>query len=217
MVLDYSFHHYEYTLHGIIENMDITAVTELIVEYKYLLMIPAAIIEGPILSMICGVLIRLDTLALLPTFLALAVGDLIGDALWYAAGYRYGNTFFHRFGRFFSITEGNVETVKRIFQKYHVRILLLSKVTMGIGFPGATLFTAGITGISFRTYMFLNTLGQIVWTGMLLSIGYFLGNVYESIGNALGIISTLALMGITLAALIGFGRYVRTRITTSLS
>ncbi|MDP3645587.1 MAG: VTT domain-containing protein [bacterium] len=161
-------------------------------------------------------MIRLEMLGLVPTFLALAVGDLIGDALWYGAGKRYGNSFFHRFGRFFSLTEGNVDTVKKIFQRYHVRILLLSKVTMGIGFPGATLFTAGLTGIPFRTFMFLNTLGQIVWTGMLLSIGYFLGNVYESVGNVLGVVSTFGIMVVIVVALFGFGRYVRARITQSI-
>ncbi len=197
--------------------MDLALATSLILQYKYLLLLPVAIIEGPILSMICGFFIRTGELALAPTFIALAVGDLLGDALWYWIGRHYGHSFIRRFGRFFSITEESVATVHRIFDTYHTGILLFSKVTMGLGFPGATLFTAGMTRVPFNKFMILNALGQIVWTAALLAIGYYLGNVYERFDNALGIVSTGAIIAIVMLLLFGFARFVRSQITQRVS
>ena len=196
--------------------MDIDLATQLILQYKYLLMIPVAVIEGPVLSMICGVLVRLGQLNVVLTFLALATGDLIGDAMWYWLGRRYGYSFVSRFGKYFFVTVENIETVRKLFHVYHVRILLLSKVTMGIGFPAATLFTAGLSHIPFWKFMGLNALGQIVWTGLLLGIGFFLGNLYVNVNNIIGILSIAGMMGFILLALFGFGRYLGNRFKRAL-
>lgn len=196
--------------------MDLAVAIDLLLTYKYALMIPLAIIEGPILSIVCGFFVHTGALALFPTFLALAIGDLIGDALWYVLGRRYGHRFIARYGKFFSITEESVATVQRIFDTYHSSILLFSKLTMGLGFPGATLFTAGMTRIPFLKFMALNTLGQVLWTAALLSIGYYLGDVYVSLEGTFAIISTGGLMAVALLALFGFGRFVRATITKKL-
>lgn len=197
--------------------MDLAFVTQLLLEYKYLLMLPAAIIEGPILTMVCGLLVKLGRLSLVPTFLVLAVGDLLGDALWYWLGNTYGYGFVRRFGKFVSITEERVEIVKKIFHKYHIQILLVSKVTMGLGFPGATLFTAGLSKIPFWSFIGWNALGQIIWTGMLLGIGYYLGEYYVQVDDILGRISIIAIILIVFAALLGFSRYVRNQLTQKFS
>jgi len=197
--------------------MDISVATELLLQYKYALLVPLAVIEGPILSMICGFFVSTGALILLPTFLALAVGDLMGDALWYWLGRTYGHSFITRFGTYVSITETNVATVERIFQRYHTSILLFSKLTMGLGFPGATLFTAGMTRIPFGKFMALNTAGQIIWTSGLLAVGYYLGDLYTSLDHVFGLVSTAAIMIIVVIALFGFGRFVRSRITQKVS
>jgi len=203
-------------LTGYTAAMDIDFATQLILEYKYLLMIPVAVVEGPVLSMISGVLLRLGQLSIIPTFAALAVGDLLGDAMWYWLGRRYGYSFVSRFGKYFSVTREHVETVRELFHVYHVRILLVSKVTMGIGFPAATLFTAGLSHIPFWKFMGLNALGQIVWTGLLLGIGFFLGNLYMNVNNIIGILSIAGMMGFFLLALYGFGRYLGNRLKQAL-
>lgn len=197
--------------------MDLTVATALLLQYKYALMVPLAVIEGPILSMVCGLFIKTGALVFLPTFAALAAGDLIGDALWYWVGRNYGHRFIARFGKYFTITEENVATVQRIFDKYHTSILLFSKLTMGLGFPGVTLFTAGMTRIRFWKFMALNSIGQIGWTGMLLAVGYYLGDIYLSFENVFGLISAGSLMALAFLALFGFGRYVRATITRNVS
>jgi membrane protein DedA with SNARE-associated domain len=178
----------------------------------YGLIIVLACAEGPILSMIFGVLIRFGFFSLLPVYIALMVGDLLGDTIWYWIGRRFGHPFIARFGRYFNITEGSVEKVTGIFHKYKHYILIGSKVTNGFGFALVTLVTAGMVKIPFWEYMSANALGQCVWTGLLLSVGYFFSNFYLTVDSILGKMSVVALLVIGFVAFIRYKRYLNTHI-----
>ena len=81
----------------------------------YGIIIFVSFIEGPILALICGLLLRLNYVAFIPIYASLMIGDLFGDVFWYGVGYYAGHRFIKRFGRFFSITEDSVETVRVFF------------------------------------------------------------------------------------------------------
>lgn len=188
-------------------------LTNLLLEYKYLILAPSAFILGPTVSLIAGVLLRLDVLALVPTCIALAAGELGGDVLWYTLGRRYGDRFVDRFGRYVGITEASVANVRQLFNNHHDLILFTSKLTAGLGVAPVVLFSAGMSRVPFRRYMMLNIAGQFLWTAGLLSIGYFLGHIYFKVGDALEAITLTALGTLILVSLIGFGRYMRGSIT----
>ncbi len=175
----------------------------------YALIIILACAEGPFLSMIFGVLIRLNYFALLPIYAALMIGDLLGDVGWYYVGRRFGHRFVHRYGKYFSVTEENIGKVEHIFHKYKHRILFISKISNGFGFALVTLITAGIVRIPFYRYMATNLIGQFIWTGILLSVGYFFSNLYQQVDTWFGRISVVALFVVVLAAFIGYKKYVR--------
>ena len=187
------------------------ALIQLVLQYKYPLMIPAAAIEGPILMMLCGLWARLGIIDFLPAYLCLNLGDLVGDTFWYWLGAEYGHGFIRRFGRFVSITEEHVASVQKIFHRYKIWILLISKVTAGFGFALATIFTAGMSRIPYWQFILLNAAGQMVWTGILMGVGYSLGNVYLSVNNIYGKITTVALILFVMVLLFGFGKYLRKR------
>ena len=182
----------------------------------YGIIIFVAFVEGPLLGMICGLLIRLGDFHFIPIYFALMIGDLIGDTFWYIIGYRFAGPFLSRFGEYFSITEEGVAAVEKIFHKHQDWILLLSKVTMGLGFALVTLVTAGIVKIPFRRYIAMNVIGQFVWTGIIISIGYGLGNAYVGVSSVLAKISILAMIVVAFAILLGFSKYVRSRIVKNL-
>jgi len=136
--------------------------------------------------MMSGFLIKLDVLALIPAYIALSIGDLIGDAAWYYVGFFFGNRFVRRFGKFFDINNESIESAKELFSKHRKKILVGSKVTAGFGFSIATLITAGMVNAPFGEYMLLNFFGQTVWTAVMLTIGYFFGNLYVVVNNIFG-------------------------------
>ena len=193
---------------------------QLFTQHQYLVyaaIVLICFVEGPILTVLCGILISLAGLPVVPIYLALMLGDLIGDVAWYWIGRTAGHPFVGRFGTYFSIEEKEVSAVTKIFHKYHEKILIISKVTMGFGFAIVTLFTAGMVRIPFRKYFAINAIGQIVWTGLLLGIGYLFGDWYTTLDNVFGKISLVAGVILVVLALFGFARYMKKRMTNKIS
>ena len=87
---------------------------------------------------------------------------------------------------------------------------------MGFGFALVTLITAGIVKIPFRKYLLLNTIGQFVWTSLLLAIGYFLGNFYLYVNSALAKMGILALIVVIFIFLVGYGKFIKNKIEKKL-
>ncbi len=185
---------------------------QLILQYKYFFILPATLIEGPFVMMVSGFLIKLGYLDFVPAYFLLMAGDLMGDALWYGIGYHWGEGFIRRFGKYVSITDAGVAALKRLFHRYQDWILLISKITMGFGFALGTLMIAGLVKIPFRRYLLLNFFGQFVWTGFLVGVGFVLGNAYLQVDNVLGKLFVVMLLIIAFLALVGFGKYLRTRM-----
>ncbi len=180
----------------------------------YGIIIVLACAEGPILSMIFGVLIKLGDFGFLPVYASLMVGDLIGDAVWYYIGHRWGHAFIKRFGKYFSVTEEGVAKVTRIFHKYRHRILFISKISNGFGFALVTLMTAGMVKIPFWRYLSINVVGQFIWTGLLIGVGYFFGNLYLGVSSLLGRMSVVAAFILVFWAFMGYKKYLKTKADT---
>ncbi|MES2225386.1 MAG: DedA family protein [Patescibacteria group bacterium] len=168
----------------------------------------AAIIEGPIMFFLCGFLVRLGVLSLIPAFISLMAGDLIGDTLWYLVGYRYGRRFIHRFGKYVSITEEKIEQATVIFKTHHDRILVISKITNGFGFAIPVLVTAGLTKLPFRKFFIFNFAGEIVRALLLVGGGYFFGAWYSQIDTWVGRVGLGFALILTVVVFIQFGRYL---------
>lgn len=188
-------------------------IIQLVSQHTYLVYAAIVILacaEGPILSMMLGVLIRLGYFNFLPVYLALMVGDLIGDVGWYYIGFRFGHPFIKRFGKYFSLTEEKVAKVIRIFHKYKHRVLFISKISNGFGFALVTLIAAGLARIPFRRYLAINVIGQLIWTGILLGVGYLFGNMYLQVNTWFERMAIVAIFVVVILALWGYKKYLAT-------
>lgn len=191
--------------------MDPALLAELITEYSYFIIAPAVFVLGPMVSLLAGVLLRLEVISLVPTVLALAAGELAADILWYWLGYRYGDSFVRRYGRYFGITFSSVAYAKDLFTHYHDLIIFSSKITSGLGFGAVIMFTAGLSRVPFRRYMMLNIVGQFLWTAAMLSIGYFLGHIFLKVNDVFEKMALFALVVILFISIVGFSRYIRSQ------
>ncbi len=167
----------------------------------YLIIVVLAIIEGPFLSLTSGALLFAGYFHFWPLYFSLMLGDLIGDVGWYTIGYWWGHRFVARFGQYFDLTEKHINKVKEIFHRHHEKILFFSKTTNGLGLALAILFTAGLSHIPFRRYLAINFMGQLIWSGLLIAIGYSFGNLYVTINSVIGkaflvIVVVILLLGI---------------------
>lgn len=68
--------------------------------YKYLLICAGIAIEGPMLMIACGFLLTFGALDFFPLYISILIGDLAGDAVWYAVGRYFLDPFLGRFGRY---------------------------------------------------------------------------------------------------------------------
>ncbi len=165
------------------------------VDHDYLVyaaIVLLACVEGPWLALVCGVLVEIGDFPFLPVYTALMLGDLVGDAVWYTVGRRYGQRFVGRYGKYMNVTEEAVERMTRLFRRYKDSVLFLSKITNGFGFSLVTLMTAGMVKIPFVRYMLVNILGQLVWTGLLLGVGYYFSHLLVTVEGILARMSLAA-------------------------
>jgi membrane protein DedA with SNARE-associated domain len=185
-----------------------------ILAYRYWVLLPLTIIEGPVVMLFCGFIVRLGGLELIPTYFLLMAGDFVGDILWYGIG-RYGaRSLLERFGYFLSVSLADIDRFERLFRKYSIKILFISKITMGFGFALATLMAAGAAHTPFRKYALINILGGFIWTGLLMAVGYFFGNAYLAINTGLRDVLLVALLISAFFALRGVNRYLRKRFSS---
>ncbi|MFA5778134.1 MAG: DedA family protein [Candidatus Paceibacterota bacterium] len=191
--------------------MDFTKLLSLFLAYKYPIIFLTTIVEGPIIMTMSGLLVRLDLAGFWPIYFVLMAGDLVGDTVWYLVGYHFAHPLASKFGKFFGLTHEKIDKTKAIFQNHPKKILFLSKITMGFGLPLAALVVAGMSKISFKRYIASLFFGQIFFTGILISVGYFFGNLYEKINKDFQIISTFAFLVVVILTISGIRSYLKNR------
>lgn len=178
----------------------------------YAVILLVGLAEGPFVSMVCGAILAMGFLNFWLVYITLMLGDLIGDVFWYFIGRHFGEKFTDRFGKYFGITEDHISKVKNIFQKHKKLLLFSSKITNGLGLSLAVLFTAGISRIPFWRFIGINTVGQLVWSGSLIFVGFLFGNLYLRINNVTGKISIVILFIVVIFAVIRYLRYWQKKI-----
>jgi len=180
--------------------------------YRYLVVFLLSIVEGPMVMVASGILLRLGFFYFWPVYLALMLGDFVADLAWYGLGHYGGRRFVTSFGKYFSITPKVLAKLEYFFKKHQDKILIISKITMGFGFAVATLFTAGLVRVNLKKYALFNFLGGFIWTGILLSAGYFFGQLYTLLGKGFKIAFIVFLVTLVSGALYGAGKYFKKRM-----
>ncbi len=179
--------------------------------FKYPLIFIGAVVEGPILTVTSGFLVHQGIFNLVPVYLLLVSGDLMGDMMWYYIGYFFAEPMLRRYGTFLSLTPELFERIKSIFCRRHSIILFISKITMGFGMALGTLMTAGAARVSIRSFLFYNTLGEFIYVAMLMLFGYYIGYLYNTVEAGFKFLFLFwALIGIGLA-IYGFTQYIKKR------
>ncbi|HVM77117.1 MAG TPA: DedA family protein [Candidatus Paceibacterota bacterium] len=192
--------------------MPLTApFVQTLLTYRYWIAYPLAIVEGPVVMMVAGFLVRLNFFDFWPIYLTMIAGDLTGDVIWYFVGRHGGRPLIEKYGHWINISSQNVERAEEFFKEHQTKILFISKLTTGFGFAIATLIAAGAAKVSFKKYITINFFGEFIWAGFLFALGYFFGNLYFVVdkslrwGFVIGLIITLVLI------VWGFGKAMRKR------
>ncbi len=180
--------------------------------FRYPLIFIGAILEGPIIMIATGFFLRFGSFSLLPLYAALVCGDLVADIAWYYVGYYFATPLIKKHGRFFGINKEVFEKVETTMHKYPRRILLTSKLTLGLGFALAVILAAGATRLPMKVFITMNALGELFYVASLLAVGYFFGKLYTSIADSFKIFFAIGGALLITALAFGFSRYLKERL-----
>lgn len=159
-------------------HLDANAIIAVIATWGYVVIFPLSVIEGPVVAVIGGFLVSLGTLNWFLLYIILMLGDIVGDALYYALG-RYGHgPIGQHIARWIGITPHRFNALSRAFHKYDTRILLWNKA-QALG--SVVLYFAGAARMSFWRYMVVNTLGSAPKIALFQVIGYYFGRSFVQI------------------------------------
>ena len=151
--------------------------------WNYIFLAILVAIEGPIATLIGAAAASAGLLRMNLVFLSASAGNLAADALWYSLGYAGKIEWFYRYGRILGVKQGHLDRLKRGMYAHATKILLLAKITAGFIIP--TLIAAGLARVPWRRWFPVIAFGELVWTGSLVLIGYYMTESVKQIGNDL--------------------------------
>ena len=151
----------------------------ILLTYKYWLILPLSIIEGPIVAMAAAFLASTGVLNIQIVYVLALAGDIIGDILYYALGRFGGEPLINKYGRFVRISHESVANIKH---EYFTRstslwqVIILSKVMQA---PSSLiLITCGLTSVNFRQFFVITTVANIFKVLFFVLVGFYFGRAY---------------------------------------
>ena len=180
--------------------MTIATVVGWIAAYRYLILFPLVVIEGPIVSIIAGFLASLGQLNLLICYPLIVVGDLVGDLFMYTQGRWGGKPAVEKWGRRFGVKPGLIERVERHFTEHPGKTLIIGKLTQFIG--GPILIAAGMAQMPLLDFLWFNLIATLPKSLVLLLIGFYFGAAYATFDKFFNVAGIAAIAVLVLAAII---------------
>jgi len=180
--------------------------------YKYQVMLPIAVFEGPIITVIGGFLASQGILNIYAVYVISLLGDILGDLLYYVLG-RWGrNTFLMKWARFLGASDEKIKKLEVHFARHSGKTLFFGKISHGVG--SMILLAAGVSKMPVGRFVWYNLLSSLPKSLAFLLIGYYFGQAYKRIGQY---IDYTALLTFSIAVIIIVIYVVTVRIIRTFS
>lgn len=154
------------------------AIIDLLITYRYFMLFPLALLEGPLASLVVGFLIYLGYFNPILAYSFLILGDIIPDVIYYYIG-RFGNKkeLIHKYSARFKIISQNFAFIERIWHTHGRKTMFLSKLAYGLSTP--LLVSAGLVNMPFKKFILYAIPITLFQYGVGLLLGYYLGHSYQ--------------------------------------
>jgi len=183
-------------------HIPLNDITKWLIQYGYIAIIPFIMIEGPIITVICGSLCSFGIFNLFYVYLVIVLADLTADCIYYAIGRLGHGKFLDRYGRFIGINKARALELKNHFHTKGGRTLFLGKISHGVG--GVFLIAAGLAKMPFRRFVLFNTYATLIKSLVLLLLGYFFGQAILKINSFLQFLTAGSICLLIIAAVVYF-------------
>ena len=110
-----------------------------------------------------------------------SLGSLCGTVIWYFIGRIVSDErlidFFRKYGVYIAITDKDFHKGMAVFEKYCGLSVFIGRLIPVI--RTVISIPAGLLKMDFFRFLILSFAGTLVWSGILLTLGYQLGNKHE--------------------------------------
>ena len=192
--------------------MSVDFITQLILQYRYWILIPLSFIEGPVVAFVAGTLASVGYFNMYFLAALFFVRDVGLDGVYYAIGHFGGRTdFAKRMLNKIGITTDHLEHVRVLWEKRPFWTMFIGKLSYGIA--SAFIVVAGMVKMPLGIFFKYGIIVAVLQYGVLLFAGYFLGaslggDIVHIINNVQYVIAFAA---IAISGYYLFSWYMRTK------
>ena len=162
------------------------------------------------LLLTAGTLTATHKLNLPLVLIAVTLGSLVSDSLWYVMGKSYGGAVVKLLCRLSMESSTCVRRTENYFTKHGPAALLLAKFIPGLGSVAAPI--AGQTSMPYGSFVTFDTAGILIWALTFTLGGRFFGDVLKRHPNALNWVAHFAfLLFVLLLVAFLLSRFMRQR------
>jgi membrane protein DedA with SNARE-associated domain len=151
-----------------------------------------------------AVLAHAGRLSLLWVIVTAVGGATFGDNIGFFIGRRGGRVLLERHGRRFGLTRERLRQFDRFFDRHGAKTVFVARFVTGLRVVGALL--AGASGLPWKTFLFYNASGAVVWSTAIGLAGYLLGKSWNTLELWIGRAGLLGLLAVVVLATIAIGR-----------
>lgn len=192
--------------------MSVDFITQLILQYRYWILIPLSLIEGPVIAFVAGTFASVGYFNMYFLAALFFVRDVGLDLTYYGLGHFGAKTaFVQKMLKKLGVTPDHLGAVRTLWEKRPFWTMFIGKVSYGIS--SAFIVVAGTVRMPLKLFIIYGSLVAILQYGVLLFAGYYLGasfggNIAEIISNVQYVI---AFAGVVIVGYYAFSWYMRKR------
>lgn len=145
--------------------------------HTYFILIPLAILEGPLLAIACGVAAGLGALNPFIAYGILIGGDLGPDLMYYSIG-RWGATlpFVRRYASRIKPIRENFLSLEQLWHTHPLATMASAKLSYLVS--PALIVSVGLSGMPLRRFLFCSLVVSTLYLGALAALGYGFAKAY---------------------------------------
>ena len=151
---------------------------DLLITYRYWIIIPLALFEGPMIAIMVGFLAAEGYFSLLPSYLLLFLWDFIRDLFYFHAG-KVANhkDFLMKYGTKINLDERHFHVMKKLWHTHTQKTMLFAKLAFGLS--TVILMTAGAVRLPTARFAQSAFWISMVQYAVFLLAGFYFGQFYE--------------------------------------
>jgi membrane-associated protein len=176
----------------VLKHIYLENIILLLLKFKYLILFPLAIVEGPILAVIAGFVCASGYLNVFIVYPIIVFGDIIGDTICYLFGRLGVPVFLKKIIKRLGLVPRDLNKVRIYFEANPKKTISLSKITLGIGVAG--IYLAGNARVPYTRFIRICLVTSALQYIFYLGVGLLFGAAYKQISHYLDFFAGLAIV-----------------------